>query len=67
MCSMTLEKSRIWMLDNPGRKVTCPYFIDEWIMFNGTRFVFENGEEVNAEWWHVAYGFPCKWTELKEL
>lgn len=64
LCSMTLKEARAWMISNPGKKVTCPYFHDEWIMFDGSRFVFEDGVEPDAYWWNKAYGFDCRWAEL---
>ena len=45
---MTLKEARAWMLSNPGKKITCQYFHDEWIMFDGSRFVFEDGVEPDS-------------------
>ena len=39
---MNLPEARAWMISNPGKKVTCKYFHDECIMFDGYRFVFED-------------------------
>lgn len=54
------------MLSNPEKKVTCQYFHDEWIMFDGQKFVFEDGVEPDAYWWNKAYGFDTDWWELKK-
>lgn len=66
LCSMTLKEAKAWMLSHPGQKVICPYFHDEWILFDGSRFVFEDGVEPDAYWWNKANGFDCKWAVLKE-
>ena len=63
---MTLKEARAWMLSNLGKKITCQYFHDEWIMFDGSRFVFENGVEPDSWWWANAYEFKCEWYEMKE-
>lgn len=63
---MNLPEARAWMLCNPGKKVTCEYFHDEWIMFDGYRFVFEDGVEPDEYWWNKAYLFNCTWWEVKE-
>ena len=62
---MTLKEARAWMLSNPGKKITCQYFHDVWIMFDGSRFVFE--DYCYPEWWWAnAYEFKCEWYEKKE-
>lgn len=65
---MTLEQAREWMLSNPGKKITCEYFHNDWIMFDGSRFVFENGSEADSEWWQWMYAheFKSEWYEMKE-
>ena len=63
---MTLKEARAWMLSNPGKKITCQYFHDEWIMFDGSLFVFEDGVQPSSWWWADAYEFKCEWYELKE-
>lgn len=55
------------MMKSPGMKFTCEYFHDnEWIMFDGKRFVFENGTEVPEDWWDAAFDFHTDWWEFKE-
>lgn len=63
---MTLKGAKVWMLSNPGKKITCQYFHDEWIMFDGLRFVFEDGVEPDLWWWNRASEFKTEWWELKE-
>ena len=63
---MTLKEARAYMLSNPGVKFTCRYFHDEWIMFDGNRFVFEDGVEPDAYWWNKAYLFNCDWFRMKD-
>lgn len=63
---MTLKEARAYMLSNPGVKFTCCYFHDEWIMFDGNRFVFEDGVEPDACWWNKAYLFNCDWFRMKD-
>ena len=40
---MTLQEAKAYMISNPGVKFTCQVFHNEWIMFDGTKFVFEDG------------------------
>ena len=40
-------------------------FHNEWIMFDGSRFVFEDGVEPDSWWWANAYEFKCEWYEMK--
>ena len=54
------------MISNPGKKVTCQAFLGEWIMFDGRKFVFEDGVEPDAYWWRIAQGFNTEFWELKE-
>lgn len=43
---MTLKEARAFMLSNPGAKIACRYFHDEWIMFDGRRFVFDEMPDI---------------------
>ena len=64
---MTLAEARTWMLNNPGKKITCQYFHDEWIMYDKEKntFIFEDGVIPTIEWWNAAKTYNCKWYELK--
>ena len=48
------------------KKITCQYFHDEWIMFDGSRLFFE------MEWNRIVVvgempcEFKCRWYEIKE-
>lgn len=63
---MTLAEARTWMINNPGKKITCPFFHDEWIMFDTEKctFIFEDGVVPTIEWWRTAKEFKCEWYEL---
>lgn len=63
---MTLSEARAWMMNNPGKKITCPYFHNEWIMYDDEKwtFVFEDGVMPTVEWWNKAKSFNCEWYEL---
>lgn len=63
---MTLKEAKAWMISNPGKKVTCQVFLGEWIMFDGRKFVFEDGVEPDDYWWHIEQGFNAEFWELKE-
>lgn len=63
---MTLKEARVFMLNNLGAKIACRYFHDEWIMFDGCRFVFEDGVEPDAWWWANAKDFDCEWYVIEE-
>lgn len=63
---MTLKEARAYMISNPGLKFSCCYFHDEWIMFDGTRFVFEDGVSPDAYWWSKAYLFDCSWFKVDD-
>lgn len=42
---MNLAEARTWMLNNPGKKITCSYFAtNEWIMWDSEKlsFIFED-------------------------
>lgn len=64
---MTLSEARTWMMNNPGKKITCSYFHDEWIMYDDEKctFVFEDGIIPTFEWWSTAKEFKCEWYELR--
>lgn len=64
---MTLAEARTWMMNNPGEKITCQYFHNEWIMWDNEKlkFVFEDGVTPDAYWWSVANNYKCDWYELK--
>ena len=47
---MTLSEAKAYMISNPGVKFTCQVFHDEWIMFDGINFVFEDGYKPDPYW-----------------
>lgn len=63
---MTLAEARTWMINNPGKKITCKYFHDEWIMYDAEKlqFVLKDGVSPDAYWWSVAKHYNCEWHEL---
>lgn len=63
---MTLAEARTWMINNPGKKITCKYFHNEWIMYDAKKrqFIFEDGVRPTCEWWSTAKHFDCEWYEL---
>lgn len=66
---MTLAEARAWMINNPGKKITCSYFaINEWLMWDNEKlsFIFEDAYCPTVEWWNTAKNFNCEWYELKE-
>lgn len=65
---MNLAEARTWMMNNPGKKITCSYFAtNEWIMWDSEKlsFIFEDGCYPTVEWWNTAKNFNCEWHELK--
>ena len=49
------------MISNPGVKFTCQVFHDEWIMFDGTDFVFEDSYRPDLYWWTTALSWGYDW------
>ena len=58
---MTLAEAKAYMISNPGVKFTCQVFHDEWIMFDGTYFVFEDGYHPDLYWWTKALSWGYDW------
>ena len=58
---MTLSEAKAYMISNPGVKFTCQVFHGEWIMFDGTNFVFEDGYKPDLYWWTKAMEWGYDW------
>lgn len=58
---MTLSEAKAYMISNPGVKFTCQVFHDEWIMFDGINFVFEDGYKPDPYWWTTALSWGYDW------
>ena len=63
---MTLQEARAYMISNPGTKFTCQVFHDEWIMFDGIKFVFEDGYYPDNYWWNRAKSWGYDWWIINE-
>lgn len=63
---MTLKEARAYMISNPGTKFTCQVFHDEWIMFDGIKFVFEDGYSPDNYWWNQAKSWGYDWWIVNE-
>ena len=48
------------MISNPGIKFTCQVFHDEWIMFDGINFVFEDGKSHSSLYKIPPYEFETE-------
>lgn len=58
---MTLKEAKAYMISNPGVKFTCQVFHNEWIMFDGTKFIFEDGYQPDLYWWTKAMEWGYDW------
>ena len=63
---MTLKEAKAYMISNQMKKITCQYFHDEWIMFNGKEFVFEDGYSPDLFWWQTMSSHNMDWWEITD-